>query len=52
MKFNPGSLRIFSFLEQLLMITLSGDSDQLEQITHTVPFKSIGSAHEKNYQHP
>jgi hypothetical protein len=26
-------------------------SDEEEQITHAVPFKCIGAAHEKNYQH-
>ena len=32
--------------------SLSGESHQLQQITHTVPFKSISAAHQKNYQHP
>ncbi len=27
------------------------DSDQDQEITHSVPFKCIGAAHEKNYQH-
>ena len=26
------------------------DSDEEEEITHAVPFKCIGAAHEKNYQ--
>ena len=35
-----------------LVIVLSDESHQLQQITHTVPFKSISAAHQKNYQHP
>ncbi len=27
------------------------DSDEDQEITHSVPFKCIGAAHEKNYQH-
>jgi hypothetical protein len=27
------------------------ESDEEEEITHSVPFKCIGAAHEKNYGH-
>ncbi len=27
------------------------DSDEDQEITHSVPFKCIGATHEKNYQH-
>ncbi len=27
------------------------DSDEDQEITHSVPFNCIGAAHEKNYQH-
>ena len=27
------------------------DSDEDQKITHSVPFKCIGAANEKNYQH-
>lgn len=30
---------------------LSDDESEEEEITHAVPFKCIGAAHEKSYQH-
>ena len=42
-------------LAQLAQLDANGDddddSDEDEEITHSVPFKCIGAAHEKNYQH-
>ena len=33
------------------MLMDDNDSDEDQEITHSVPFKCIGAAHEKNYQH-